>query len=488
MSGQHYYPRESPPLPASNPAIATPGDPTDHFPHSSARRGSGSGRFVTRSPQWKLWQLTVVASSAPPQQQATPQQQQHQYAPPPTSPPANRTQFYAPPPQAQPAAAMHYPPPPQHTPSPHPHHGATSSLSYSTPPQQQTPSPQHPPPPQQPTPGHYPPPPTSAPAQNYLQQQQQQPTPTPPQGHTQYAPPPGQQTTMAMRPVASPEQQQFDAPPPAFQDNGSSYPPEKPTHDLNQQQQQQPQGISMTGSGAPQTGQFTGASATHDDVGTFNGGSYRISHRDSNTILTIQLAMGCPVAAKPGAMIAMSPTVTLKGQLKFSVKKVISGGDISNSTFTGPGELLLGPHMLGDITSLRLTGKETWSVGHDAYLASTQGVIKDSKRQALSKAMFSGEGLWVYKMSGTGLLWLSSFGAIIRKDLVDAEKYIVDNGHLIAWNTKYVMERVASGGIISGLASAEGLVCKFTGPGTIYMQTRNARAFSAYMGGQQYQG
>ncbi|KAK7427875.1 hypothetical protein QQZ08_005648 [Neonectria magnoliae] len=445
------------------------------------------------------------APAAPPQQQATPQQQQqqHQYAPPPTSPPANRTQFYAPPPQAQPAAAMHYPPPPQHTPSPHPRHGATSSLSYPTPPQQ-TPSPQHPPPPQQPTPGHYPPPPTSAPAQNYLQQQQQQPTPTPPQGQAQYAPPPGQQTTLAMRPVASPDQQQFDAPPPAFQDTGSSYPPEKPTHDLNhhqqqqqqqqllqqqqQLQQQQPQGISMTGSGAPQTGQFTGASATHDDVGTFNGGSYRISHRDSNTILTIQLAMGCPVTAKPGAMIAMSPTVTLKGQLKFSVKKVISGGDISSSTFTGPGELLLGPHMLGDITSLRLTGKETWSVGHDAYLASTQGVIKDSKRQALSKAMFSGEGLWVYKMSGTGLLWLSSFGAIIRKDLVDAEKYIVDNGHLIAWNTKYVMERVASGGIISGLASAEGLVCKFTGPGTIYMQTRNARAFSAYMGGQQYQG
>lgn len=39
------------------------------------------------------------------------------------------------------------------------------------------------------------------------------------------------------------------------------------------------------------------------------------------------------------------------------------------------------------------------------------------------------------------------------------------------------MERVASGGIISGLASAEGLVCKFTGPGTIYMQTRNAVGF-----------
>jgi hypothetical protein len=35
-------------------------------------------------------------------------------------------------------------------------------------------------------------------------------------------------------------------------------------------------------------------------VGTFNGGSFRISHRDTNSILTIQLAIGCPMVAKPG--------------------------------------------------------------------------------------------------------------------------------------------------------------------------------------------
>lgn len=57
---------------------------------------------------------------------------------------------------------------------------------------------------------------------------------------------------------------------------------------------------------------------------------------------------------------------------------------------------------------------------------------------------------------------------------MDGEKYIVDNGHLVAWNTKYVLERVASGGLISGMASGEGLVCKFTGPGTVFIQTRNA--------------
>lgn len=170
--------------------------------------------------------------------------------------------------------------------------------------------------------------------------------------------------------------------------------------------------------GVPEGGQFVGTqAAAADDVGTFNGGSYRISHRDTNSILTVQLAMGCPLTAKPGAMIAMSPSITLKGAVKFSMKKLLIGGDMTHSTFTGPGELLLAPSSLGDITILRMGGNETWSVGRDAFLACTQGVIKEYKNQGIGKAMFSGEGLFVYKMSGTGLLWMSTFGAILKKDV-----------------------------------------------------------------------
>lgn len=229
-------------------------------------------------------------------------------------------------------------------------------------------------------------------------------------------------------------------------------------------------------------------------------------------------------------MIAMSPTMTLKGSIKFSMKKLIAGGEMSSSTYTGPGELLLAPTMLGDISVLRLNGHETWSVGKDAFLAATQGVVKDYKNQGLSKAFFSGEGLFVYKISGMGLLFMQSFGAIIKKDvsevflsptrrknpyisrkkkwkvekkiyihiyisiyiytdnfslrnwqLADGEKYNVDNGHLVAWSCKYVMERVASGGLISGMTSGEGLVCKFTGPGSVYLQTRNPSSFAAWV-------
>lgn len=128
--------------------------------------------------------------------------------------------------------------------------------------------------------------------------------------------------------------------------------------------------------------------------------------------------------------------------------------------------------------------------------------------------MFSGEGFFVYKVSGVGILWVSSLGAIIRKDvslsflhlglntdteqLQPGEKYIIDNGHLVAWNAKYVLERIASGGIISNLSASEGLVCKFTGPGyvcscpacfialltlssTIFMQTRNPVEFATWL-------
>jgi uncharacterized protein (AIM24 family) len=123
------------------------------------------------------------------------------------------------------------------------------------------------------------------------------------------------------------------------------------------------------------------------------------------------------MASSSGAMIAMSTTMTLKGSIKFSMKRLLAGGEMATSTYTGPGELLLAPTFLGDIAILYLNGSEHWSVGKDAFLAATQGVVKDYKSQSISKAMFSGEGLFVYKVSGTGIMWIQSFGAILKKDV-----------------------------------------------------------------------
>lgn len=43
------------------------------------------------------------------------------------------------------------------------------------------------------------------------------------------------------------------------------------------------------------------------------------------------------------------------------------------------------------------------------------------------------------------------------------------------------MERVASGGLVSGFSSREGFACKFTGPAIVYLQTRNVNIFAKQM-------
>ena len=48
---------------------------------------------------------------------------------------------------------------------------------------------------------------------------------------------------------------------------------------------------------------------------------------------------------------------------------------------------------------------------------STQGVVRDFKRHGLGKAFFSGDGLFVFKVSGSGIMWITSFGALVRKDV-----------------------------------------------------------------------
>jgi uncharacterized protein (TIGR00266 family) len=217
-----------------------------------------------------------------------------------------------------------------------------------------------------------------------------------------------------------------------------------------------------------------------DTVGQFNGGYYKIDHRDTNALLSVTLQPNAPFYAQPGAMVAMSPEITLKGKFKFSFKKMLTGGDMSISTYTGPGEVLLAPAIWGDIVPIQLDGSTQWSVGKGGFLAMTHGVVKETKSQGLGKAMFSGEGLFLHRISGTGIVFVTSLGAIIQRQLKQGEQWIVDNGHLVAWNCAYSIERTG-GGLISGMHAGEGLVCRFTGPGTVFIQTRNPEALSEWI-------
>lgn len=189
---------------------------------------------------------------------------------------------------------------------------------------------------------------------------------------------------------------------------------------MPQQQHGQPYQQGHVGSQQPgQPGQPAhGSGAWHaTDSGAFNGGSYQISHRDTNTILTINLTQGGSVKSRPGAMFEMAGTIVLQGKSKFSMKKMLTGGSFYESVYTGTGELSLAPILLGDIATIQVDGSSMWNVGKDAFLAASADVQKEAKSQGIGKAMFSGEDLFVYRISGQGLLWVCSFGAITRRQV-----------------------------------------------------------------------
>ncbi|RFN55231.1 hypothetical protein FIE12Z_484 [Fusarium flagelliforme] len=222
------------------------------------------------------------------------------------------------------------------------------------------------------------------------------------------------------------------------------------------------------------------AMASQNDRGSFQGGSFNIAHRDTNAVLNIELQQGTTVRSKSGAMIHMSGTVELSGKSKFSFGKLFTGGNLYESLYAGPGRVALGPTLFGDIITLPVDGRTSWTIGRDAFLASTSEVTKKRETQGIGKALFSGEDLFVFRVEGQGIMWLTSFGAVDRLDLQPGEEHVVDNGHLVAWSCNYAIEK-AGGGAMSSMKTGEGLVCRFTGPGSVYVQTRNMDEFQTFI-------
>ncbi|KAI0696698.1 DUF124-domain-containing protein [Cytidiella melzeri] len=276
-------------------------------------------------------------------------------------------------------------------------------------------------------------------------------------------------------------QQGYNGPPPPSQAGYTG----APAHHHQQSQHSMPiQGFPEASPSYAGPGQFnppTGppqaipshGAAGIDTSGSAEGVQYHIHYRDSNSLLSLRLQSGVEVKAKPGSMVAMDGSVQIKGKVKFSFKKLLKGGDLSESHFTGPGEVLVAPETWGDIVPIVLDGQTTWRTGKHAFLAATIGVTREYKSQGVGKGLFSGEGLFVAEAVGRGVMFVQSIGAIFQRQLRAGEELIVDNGHLVAWTCQYKVERIQAGGILSASHTDEGLVCRFTGPGIIYIQTRN---------------
>jgi uncharacterized protein (TIGR00266 family) len=212
-----------------------------------------------------------------------------------------------------------------------------------------------------------------------------------------------------------------------------------------------------------------------------------IEYSPAYAVATIGLDAGEAARAEAGAMVSMSPNMAMEtksqGGVIGGLKRMALGGEsFFLNTYTaegGPGEIVVGPSLPGDVLHMQLAG-QTVFVQSGSYLACGTGIEVDTKWGG-AKTFFSKEGLFLLKCSGAGDLILSSYGAIKQIDLDQGQQYVMDTGHMVAFSegTGYDVQKVA--GWKSTLLSGEGLVVRLTGPGRVWMQTRSPEGFLSWL-------
>jgi uncharacterized protein (TIGR00266 family) len=210
---------------------------------------------------------------------------------------------------------------------------------------------------------------------------------------------------------------------------------------------------------------------------------HQIDFGPAYSLATLKLDAGESVKTEAGAMVTMGPGLEIQtgtggGGILGGLKRAALGGEsffMNTFSASAPAELSISPALPGDIAHYPMSG-ETLYLTSGNYLASDTGLDVDTKWGG-AKTFFSGEGLFLLKVSGQGSLFASAYGAIQTVELVPDQVFTVDTGHVVGFTDGVGYNVRKFGGIKSTLLGGEGLVAELTGPGTAWVQTRSPRAF-----------
>jgi len=131
-------------------------------------------------------------------------------------------------------------------------------------------------------------------------------------------------------------------------------------------------------------------------------------------------------------------------------------------------------NMLGDIEVVKVD--QEFIVNSGAFVGSTSNLTLDTKWQGFTKGIF-GTNMFMLKTVGTGDMFVNAWGGILKTELGPGEKMILDNYQLVALSSTAEYRVTKHGSFKTTLFGGEALVMEITGPGTVYMQTKNLMEF-----------
>lgn len=216
---------------------------------------------------------------------------------------------------------------------------------------------------------------------------------------------------------------------------------------------------------------------------------FEIKYKPSYAMLVTTLDQGETITAESGAMTYLTPNIevrtrkrekSLLGSLGLSL---IGGQSFWVNDYTavnGQGEAAFVAAPVGDIKQLDLAPGAGYVIQKSAYIASTAGIDLDVKWEGFTKGLF-GQGLFMLRATGSGQMFINTFGAIDTHTLQAGQTLTVDNFHLVGFSQSCSYKVTRFGGLKETLFSGEGLVTQITGPGEVHIQTKNLQEFTEWL-------
>lgn len=214
-----------------------------------------------------------------------------------------------------------------------------------------------------------------------------------------------------------------------------------------------------------------------------------IRDKPSFANIHVKLQPGDQIVAEADAMASMSSTIDMRtrwsgGFIRAVLKRIFGGESLFLNTFSTEqgGDLVITQPFPGDIECIELKGN-TMYLQPGAFIACEPGV-KLGLGWAGIRMFVAREGLFRLKVSGNGRVWFGAYGGIFQKE-IDGQ-YVVDSGHLVAYEPSIGVRIGMAGGVFSSFFSGEGLVTRVSGPGRIYMQSRSFGGLAAWTNAHLY--
>lgn len=192
----------------------------------------------------------------------------------------------------------------------------------------------------------------------------------------------------------------------------------------------------------------------------------------------VTLPPGTSVRVEGGAMATTRGDIEIltstQGGFMRGLRRSLGGESFFVNDFTSPtgGTVGVAAVLPGDMAKIGVSGQDLL-VASGSWCASDTTVDVDSSWGG-AKGFFSGAGLVLLRCTGAGDLLVSSYGALRHVALEPGEKITIDTGHIVAFDATVNYRVRKAGGWKTTMLSGEGLVTDFTGPGRLWLQTRNS--------------